>query len=219
MKSIYAVMVPYRVLRTFDISTAIIVSELIKWDELYRRDHEDRWENLPAQFQQDPGWFYISQSDWDVLGISWKKLSKAKKILTELGILETIKKGPNIRVWYRFDQIALDNHLQNQQFEHIPFVRNREMEKGSTKSTTRMYKDDALNDDRDDENDHTLNESNENSHFSQTDNSNSPKWRNGISQNRQKYEIIDDYTMNDDVDSKNHHVYPGNNHVDSNSPK
>ena len=215
MKSNYAVMVPYRVLRAFDIYTALVVSELIKWDEFYRRDHENRWENLPEEFQQEPGWFYKSQNDWDVLGISWKKLSKAKTLLQELGILETIKKGPNIRIWYHFDQMALDNHLQNQQFDHIAFRQYGKMEKATTESTSDLYDDNALNDDRDDENDHTLNESNENSHLSKTDNSNSPKRRNGNSSNGQNNEIIEDYAMNDDAYSKNDRVYPENNHADS----
>ena len=215
MKSNYAVMVPYRVLQAFDIYTALVVSELIKWDEFYRRDHENRWENLPEEFQQEPGWFYKSQNDWDVLGISWKKLSKAKTLLQELGILETIKKGPNIRIWYHFDQMALDNHLQNQQFFHIAFRQYGKMEKATTESTSDLYDDNALNDDRDDENDHTLNESNENSHLSKTDNSNSPKRRNGNSSNGQNNEIIEDYAMNDDAYSKNDRVYPENNHADS----
>ena len=169
MKLNYAVMVHYRVLRAFDINTALVVSELIKWDEFYRRDHENRWETLPEEFQQEPGWFYKSQSDWDVLAISRKKLSKAKVLLQELGILETVKKGPNIRVWYRFDQMALDNHLQNQQFVHFQLGHNSYIDEISTESTSNLDDMDKLNDDRDDKNDHTLNESNENFHFSQTD--------------------------------------------------
>jgi len=207
MKPNYAVMVPYRVLRAFDVNTALVVSELIKWDEFYRRDHENRWETLPEEFQQDPGWFYKSQNDWDVLGISRKKLSKAKTLLQELGILQTIKKGIPPRVWYHFDQIALDNHLQNQQFDPFQLGSKGQIDEIFTESTSNLDDMDKLNDDHDDKNVHTSNVA--------TDKSIRLKQTNQLGQNGQKNEIIDDYVMNEDVHSKNDHVYPENNHADS----
>ena len=109
------VVLNYKLLKACpDPATAVILAELCKWDEFYRKDHANRLEWLPVDFHQEPGWFYKTEDEWEEIGITPRVLRRAKAFLKEKGILIDQMKGSPPKLWFRLDLEALEAFLAQQ---------------------------------------------------------------------------------------------------------
>ena len=109
------VVLNYKLLKACpDPATAVILAELCKWDEFYRKDHANRLQWLPVDFHQEPGWFYKTEDEWEEIGITPRVLRRAKAFLKEKGILIDQMKGSPPKLWFRLDLEALEAFLAQQ---------------------------------------------------------------------------------------------------------
>jgi len=109
------VVLNYKLLKACpDPATAVILAELCKWDEFYRKDHANRLQWLPVDFHQEPGWFYKTEDEWEEIGITPRVLRRAKAFLKEKGILIDQMKGSPPKLWFRLNLEALEAFLAQQ---------------------------------------------------------------------------------------------------------
>ena len=109
------VVLNYKLLKACpDPATAVILAELCKWDEFYRKDHANRLGWLPVDFHQEPGGFYKTEDEWEEIGITPRVLRRAKAFLKEKGILIDQMKGSPPKLWFRLNLEALEAFLAQQ---------------------------------------------------------------------------------------------------------